>query len=387
MRRFSSSARQCFRRSAIVASLVALAALAVSPAAAQAATVYVSENGNDAPGCGAAAGPTACRTLMQGVAVASASDTVQVGAGTFPITAPDSNGLEITKPLVLRGNQFGSDARQRSTGGAGETVLNDGDPNAPTDGLLTITASGAGTSIDGFTITGNRLSKPFVGAGVLTKGGGGYTFANNIITANSTGLYLASADDLTTVTHNQFRAIGPELVPGTVAGDAIYSELAKNVTISANSFIDNPNATVIDAIHGGAAVSFTGNQVNNSGSANFTAVDGLRVADNTITGGNFSAIVLGGRGLQDAQVVGNTITDKSGPLANGIRLLSFAEKQNRGVTIAENTLTDIVSSDQTRGNAISLSGAGAEGSVVIVRNRIVDNSGAGLRNEYPDAAI
>src|SRR3954449_8408240 len=210
MRRFSSSARQCFRRSAIVASLVALAALAVGPAAAQAATVYVSENGNDAAGCGAAVGPTACRTLMRGVAVANASDVVQAGAGTFPITAPDSNGLEITKPLVLRGNQFGNDARQRSAGGAGETVLNDGDLAAPTDGLLTITASGAGSSIDGFTITGNRLSGPFAGAGVLTKeGGGGYTFANNIFTANSTGLYLASAGAATTVTHNQFRAIGP----------------------------------------------------------------------------------------------------------------------------------------------------------------------------------
>jgi hypothetical protein len=360
----------------------ALAALALTPAGASAATVRVTTSGDDstcAPGGGA------CLTVARGVALAGSGDTVQVGPGDFPITAPNSNGLEITKPLVLLGNQAGVDARGRAPGGTGESVLSDGDPAAPTDGLLSITAAGAGSRVDGFTVTGNSGSANFAGAGLISRdGSGGLTITNTIFSHNSIGLYLAASGAPTTVAHNQFVANDVESFPA--AGNGLYSEHAENVTISANSFVDNPAAGVIHAASGGANVSFTANQITHGGFG-FAHIDGLTVTDNTFSGdGPFSGITLGGDGLTDAIVAGNVI---SGRTVAGIRLGQYfpGHDQNRDVTLRENTVTTTASDDVTEGNGVLVGALGASGRVTINRNRIVDNSGAGLRNEDPDADI
>ena len=131
-------------------------------------------------------------------------------------------------------------------------------------------------------------------------------------------------------------------------GTGIYSEQAENVTITENRFQGNDRAPItIHAASGGSDVAFTSNTITGEvGGAAFAAIDGLRVTDNTITGGSGSGIALGGDGLRDVQVLRNTITDKSGAAATGVRLTQYGNgDQNRDVQIAQNTITGITSPD------------------------------------------
>ena len=164
------------------------------------------------------------------------------------------------------------------------------------------------------------------------------------------------------------------------------------MTITENRFERDESPITVHATDGGEDVAVTGNQiVAEPGSVALAHIDRLTVADNTITGGSGSGIALGGDGLSNADVVRNTITGEAGTEANGIRLTNWAakpdERQNDNVTIAQNTITGITSSTSARGNGIWIRDVGARGTVVITHNRIVDNSGAGLRNEDSDAVV
>src|SRR4051794_2556785 len=211
--------------SRIDAWLCALGVLAACRVAAQAATVYVSENGSDAPDCGAGAGSNACRSLVQGVAVANDGDIVQVGPGDFPVDATDVNGVHITKRLDLRGAQYGVDARTRSLADrAAETVLRPNAPAAtPYQGLLDVDTGASGTSIRGFRIEGTTSSAGNAGgAGIFTQPmgtDGGYQISDNILAGNAVGILLHSSGAHTVVSHN---VVLDSHGPGTGAdGDAI----------------------------------------------------------------------------------------------------------------------------------------------------------------------
>jgi hypothetical protein len=361
------------------------AALLFTPAAARAATVQVdAATGSDTPTCGVGpAGP--CQTLSHAVRDRAADgDTVQVAAGSYPVGAA---GLVIRKRLTLLGAQAGVDARTRTPGGAGESVITGG----PTFGLLYILAGGSGSTIDGFTVTGNSGNNNVSGAGILIGGfsdGGGYRIINNILTHNAVGLYFAAAGAATTISRN---LLDSNTQPGDpVAGTAIYSEQARDVTISDNRFTGNDASLILHAASGGSDVAFSGNQATGEGGIIFAHINGLTVSDNTITGGSGSAVTLGGDGLSDAKVLRNTITGKTGDRAAGVRLTNFgapSADQNDNVTIAQNTLVGATSSDGAEGNGVWIRPQGAQGQVTITANRIIDSSGAGLRNEDPDADV
>jgi parallel beta-helix repeat protein len=357
--------------------------LVLAPAAAHADTVFVDANaGTDVAKCGTAPGAAACRTLRFAVLSpdTAAGDIVQTAPGIYDVGA---GGLRIDERLHLVGAQAGVDARTRTPDGTGESVISGG----PTYGLLDVHA--ASTTIDGFTISGNSGNANVSGAGVLTNGEAGYRIENNIFTDNAVGLYFAGT--ASTIARNLFF---DNTRPGdSVAGTALYSQHARDVTITENRFQDDESPITVHATSGGSNVTVTSNTVvGEDGSIALAHIDGLTVADNTISGGSGSGIALGGDGLKDVSVLRNTITGKHGRLATGIRLTQFGyppeppPEQNDDVTIEQNTITDVTSPDDTMGNGIWIRPAGAQGSVRIARNRIVDNTG-GLRNEDPDADV
>ena len=356
--------------------VVALAA----PGVAQAATVLVSTSGNDLT---CARGGGACATPEQAFAVAEAGDTVQFGPGAFP-----AGGVDLRERLILRGAQAGVDARTRAGGTqaapGGETVLYDVNPATLEDGLIEVFPAAAGATVDGFTFTGNQGSGNFSGAGLITyDGGGGFTIANNVMSHNTFGFYMSSSGDATVVTHNQFLSNNKLAAGATRRG--LYSELAKNVTIQQNSFVENPYAATIHSVRagGGEDVIVTENQIIGGGSFTLADVDGVKFADNTFSGGTGAGVVLGGDGLRKVQVVRNAITGK---VTGGIRMVNYgpADEQSRGITVRQNTITGTQDRD---GGAIWIGPEGAAGEALIVNNRIVDNTSAGLRNEDPDASV
>ena len=184
--------------------LTVVVALALTPAAATAATVRVSTSGNDST---CTRDGSACATLGQGVAIAAPGDVVAVGAGDFPVGATDGAGVRITKPLDLRGAQYNVDARTRS---GAETVLHPALGAGPYQGLLYVDTGAAGTSIRGFRIQGTAASGGLGGAGIYTEQSGtdgGYTISENVLANNSIGLLLhASGSVVTTVARNAFLA-------------------------------------------------------------------------------------------------------------------------------------------------------------------------------------
>ena len=362
-----------------------LGVLALTPVGASAATVRVSTAGDDAT---CAPDGAACRSIERGVAVAAGGDIVQVGAGDFPVFSAETTGVHITKPLDLRGAQFGVDARGRA--GAPETVLHPAG-NTPYQGLLYVDTGASGTSIRGFRIEGTPGSEGAGGAGIFTAENGddgGYTFSENIITGNTMGMFLSSSGPTTVVSHNVFLA--NTLGPGSAAGNGIYSERNHNVQIVENRFENNEQTGVLTAVgaaNRGTDNVFRGNESINEAGAVFVNQADLTVADNTFTGGERTGIALGGDGLRNAKVVENTITGRSGVRPNGIRLLNFGSGDNHGVEILRNTITNIRSDDAAQGNGIWIGTDGADGHVRIANNRLVDTSGAGLRNEDPDAQV
>lgn len=184
-------------------------------------------------------GTNAFATIQDAInTVSSAYDVIRVAGGTF------AEFVTVNKSVVLLGNQYGVDARQRS-GTAGETVLTGG------GGSTSFIVTAGDVTIDGFTVQ-DATNAANAGAGIvlgyLTSG---TNVRNNIIKDNITGVYVANFGNLpwVVIQQNVFRnnnrpgpisGVGVYSDSGTTGGSRLYSVLIDN-----NSFIDHTGTAAI----------------------------------------------------------------------------------------------------------------------------------------------
>ncbi len=187
-------------RSLAVLIVVLSGAFFTFPAAAGAATIYVSPSGNDTTGLGTFAAPY--KSLTKGMQVSVSGDTVQADYGTYS-SATTEAGYDFPFPIMLKAG-----VTLRGMGFDQSTILGD------TNGNFVVSADTAdGARLEGFTVTGsingagigvqnnvsmlapvmisrNRVtgnSGPF-GAGINVANGGSAAITNNIVDNNTASM-------------------------------------------------------------------------------------------------------------------------------------------------------------------------------------------------------
>jgi hypothetical protein len=214
-------------------------------------------------------------------------DTLLASTGTF------NESVNINKSVILEGVQHGVDARTRS--GSESIVSNTSTP---------FVVNANNVTIDGFTVEG--ANNPSLGYGIiLTSGFSGAHVLNNIIQNNIDGLSLANnpAGSAALIQHNLFQNNN---TAGSNSGDAIYTDQfvangnLANVTIDANSFLNNANAGVLlgstsAALSTATNITISNNTLDTNGNAIllFNTTSSV-VNGNTIVNSVGSQLVFGG---------------------------------------------------------------------------------------------
>jgi nitrous oxidase accessory protein NosD len=122
--------------------------------------------------------------IQEAVDAASAGNTINVAAGTYPEL------VNVNKTVTLLGAQAGVDARTRT--GVPESIVNGTVLNAPfRTTAFNITASGA--TVDGFTVRDQSDNNVFNAGIVMANTTSGVTVRNNIITNNVIGIFAGSS--------------------------------------------------------------------------------------------------------------------------------------------------------------------------------------------------
>ncbi|MEV7777087.1 right-handed parallel beta-helix repeat-containing protein [Kitasatospora sp. NPDC088351] len=303
--------------------------MGIAPPAAAATVINVATTGADAPGCGPVAAP--CASVPFAYNEAAPGGTVRVQAGTCVMTTP----LVIRKAaLHFEGARAGVDARTRTPGGPGETVITT-TLNTPIQEDMWI-AQANGVSIDGFTFTGNAD-----GAGVSTSENfSGYQVKNNIFSNNLKGFAPSSNGAIASVFQQNlfFNNNSSTLHPGA-QGDGVFTfRPLANATFSNNKFQDNGNSPI--NIAGGEVPGATKNIAINDNSMDgefpvvFVAVSDVVVTRNSMIGG-FSGVQVSGA-CHNIAITHNVIADKT---HGGILLFTgFAAVTNTNITIEDNTI-------------------------------------------------
>jgi hypothetical protein len=139
--------------------LAALFVLALAPAAASAANVYVETAGVDAPGCGATNVPAsaACATISYATGVAVSGDEVKIGSGTFVQTVPVN---PVAKSLTYSGS-----------GQASTTVTSNSAIGPGMSATFWLTTAGRSYRIRDLTLTGFPGTASASRRAVLIKAG------------------------------------------------------------------------------------------------------------------------------------------------------------------------------------------------------------------------
>ena len=135
------------------------------------------------------------------ITAAAPGDVIFICAGTY------TEQLTINKPLTLLGAQWGQDARTGRTDPAAETVLNA--TNVAPAGVIVYTTGATTGTLDGLTLQnadGTAVN------GINNATANAYTFQNNIITGNTTGM--------------NFHTVGPDVT-------AHHAEPVRRTTIGA----------------------------------------------------------------------------------------------------------------------------------------------------------
>jgi len=252
-----------------------------------AADYYVDPTGDDGNAC-TASGASACLTIQAAIGKASATDTVNVAAGTY------NEAITINKALTLNGAQAGNDARTRT---GDETIIR---PTTNVEAAVYITADGV--TIDGFEINGTTVCT----TGILGWETSGLTIKNNKVHGairawHGVGILLFSWGNGGTVYDNtiQNNVVYDTGRMGIMVMDYDGSSytLTTNNVISNNEVYDTWKVTWGD--HGGAIqfnvgkdISITGNEIYNTqngqrgiyvfGSASGNVISGNDIHDNPI---------------------------------------------------------------------------------------------------------
>lgn len=230
-------------------------------------------------------GTNAFTSVQAAVNAAAAGDTIRVASGAF------AEQVNVNKQVTLLGNQFGIDARTRSS--VAETVV-DGATNA---GRTPFYITANNVTLDGFTVQGATNSNVF-GFGILLGAGtSGAHVLDNIVQNNIVGLGLANgaSGNAALIQHNLFQnnnAAGP------AGGNAIYSDeyvagpLA-NVTIDANRFAGHDDAALnLSSTTPGSqsGITFSNNDVVDNGRAAFLYnLVNSTFSNNTVSSSTFAA--------------------------------------------------------------------------------------------------
>ncbi len=302
-------------------------------------------------------------TITAAVAGSPAGSTIYVCAGIY-----DEN-VVINKNVTLLGAQFGVDARTGRTNLAEETVV-----SSATGAMRYLSPATTGT-IDGFTLQGTaaRVSDDD-GIEAVEAQGTGYTFIDNVITENTTGInFDASGTTPTLIQHNR---ITDNNAPGSSTGNGVFFTTApvNNVTINENAF--GGQGTGINTTSGSTNLAITNNT--SVGDGNFVALflaNHANLSNNTVSWTNpndpaaGSAFFVSG-GNSDVTIASNTI---DGGAANGVTLNNQFNGSSAGVHITSNTITR-----RLNGIVVAPSfGAGPTATDVTIESNTVSAAGIG----------
>lgn len=316
------------RRAAVVGVLLLGIGLVGTPAEAAPAMDLVV--GAPAPGCAA----PDYATVAAAVAAARAGATITVCRGVYPGT------VVIDKALTLRGAQHGRTARSGRDDRTAESVI-DGAGRAGFE----IMGTTSGVTIDGFTISGSGSDAvPANGVGA-SRGGGGFTIANNIISGSTYGLSISAGGAApSVVTGNRFVDNNRTGVRG---GSGIFVCCGPGGALSITDNLFSGHRAAAVNVAGDRDRPSTGLRVEGNRSvddATFAVIVNARdavVADNAVvrtpqgTAPVGSGILVGGHD-DGLRIVRNTVT---GGAAVGIRISDLYGSRDTGLVVSANTVS------------------------------------------------
>lgn len=334
---------------------VALAVLAVAPALASAATLYVAEDGTDVGACTAAA---PCLTPQYAVDHATSGDGVQLAAGSY------AGPLHVaTSDLTIEGNTS-TDTTIFGQGTASGVVVLDMGSDGVTLKNLAITGGTNGlytnATIDQVALTDAQVSDN-THAGVFVAAAAAVTglyVDGATITGNGTGILVYGELYNPCLCNDHVDGNGVGFA--SISGDPVHPAVVDGLFASNTTFNNNAGGGLyFEALSNSI---WFGTDVRNSGTSSATkaGIDlDLRYAD-----------------YQNNQMIGGNITGSAGP---GLRVRA----RNQGELATHPATADQFAFGNLNiiGNGTGVSLGGALSRVVIQGNRIVGNTSAGIDSD------
>ncbi|HRI26451.1 MAG TPA: right-handed parallel beta-helix repeat-containing protein, partial [Chitinophagales bacterium] len=268
-------------------------------------TRYVATTGsNTSNNCSNSAAP--CQTISHAISQAAAGDVIEVAAGTYSVTST----ITVNKRLTIQGAGSGNDS-------SGNTIIQTTTSNIA---LITISVGGSNDTnrqtLKNLHITGASGGTGNTNSGIFVSSGGSYLTFENLTTTVNSGNGIAfnvAGSDIKVIDCNLSANgnAGLRLAPGSANFQGIQ---VKNCTFSNNG--------LYGMLHAGSSSSsgftiedctFTGNGVNSFAGST------LGYGDLSVTNFNGNAIIknviITGRSVSDAAMIGMQISGASSPLA------------------------------------------------------------------------
>ena len=281
-------------------------------------------------------------TISAAVGAAASGDIIMVGPGTYHEYVTIS-----TDSLSLFGAQAGRDAREDRDDPRKESIV-----NSTGTGYPAITINAPDVVIDGFTIQGGTAGSPYP-AGILTPGGQGTQVLNNIIEANSTGVFILGNTGFIVernLIRNNNAGAGPPVGCGVVALGSTF------LSISDNEFAGNRAAAI--SMVGSVFSTITNNTSENDGSfavflatvgnlfghnrgRNFGAKGVLPLSVPSVPSTDADAAVDIGLGNQLLEVSYNELEEGEGSTSHGIAFTAVfgSSADSEGVAVKDNKVS------------------------------------------------
>ena len=292
-------------------------------------------------------------------------DTILVCPGTYP------GPVVVTRPLTFTASNPGDTRHEGALDSSRQAIVLAG----PVGDGFTLAVDSAGTTIDGFVITGGAQPVFDAGINIIDPAGTGYQIVNNLITNNNVGMYFHSIGGAPSrIEHNAFVTNNAGGFPSPNTGTAIFTQgyQINDTSIDHNYFEGHTDSAVNlgDGSQHGLVIDHN-TSVNDSTFLVLGRANGSVVSDNGIEGVLQSALYFFGDN-NGVKVVGNHIAAGSSDPYSGIRLTGpyfGAVGPNLKMTIADNDVRNF--------------GYGIRGSNVMSstfdHNNVRDNSTDGIQ--------